>query len=153
MVTFALGYNSYKKMMLYLNLSLNQSKNTDQTKTKKKHNYITKKSYITWYFQYLSTFRLGYVHIKVCFWSKNYLETLLSFLLISVKVKYFLLESVQLSKNIIKPAGGPRGAWAFDKLKRYHPRTSQFGWDHKNLHFGEMHFKDPNIDIGILFTN
>ena len=31
----------------------------------------------------------------------------------------------------------PRGAWAFDVLKRYHTRPLQFNWGPKNVHFGK----------------
>ena len=36
----------------------------------------------------------------------------------------------------------PRGAWAFDELRTFHTRPSQFNWGPKNLHFGRRHFMD-----------
>ena len=43
----------------------------------------------------------------------------------------------------------PRGAWAFDKLRRFHTRPLRFNWGPKNVHFGKTHFRDPNIDASI----
>ena len=43
----------------------------------------------------------------------------------------------------------PRGAWAFDELRRYHNRPLQLNWGPENVHFGKMHFRDPNINARI----
>ena len=44
------------------------------------------------------------------------------------------------------PAGHPRRAWAFEELRRYHPRPSRFNWGPENVHFGKTHSRDLNIN-------
>ena len=41
-------------------------------------------------------------------------------------------------------------ARAFDELRRYHTRPSQFNWGPRNVNFGKTHFKDPHNNDRIL---
>ena len=47
----------------------------------------------------------------------------------------------------------PNEARTFDELRKYQTRTHQFKWGHENVHFGKMHFRNPNINIRIFFDN
>ena len=49
------------------------------------------------------------------------------------------------------PAGRPREAWASDELRRYHTRPLRLNYGPENVHFGKTLFKDPNINVGVLF--
>ena len=51
---------------------------------------------------------------------------------------------LKLKKKVLSSL---RGAWAFDEIRRYHTRPLRFNWGPENVHFGETHFRDPNIDI------
>ena len=47
----------------------------------------------------------------------------------------------------------PRGAWAFDELRRYHTRPLRLNWGPENVHFGKTLFRDLNIDArGVFFV-
>ena len=57
---------------------------------------------------------------------------------------FFVYQLFPCYLNII--LSRPRGAWAFDELRRYHTRPSRFNWSPENVHFGNMHFMDLNIN-------
>ena len=40
----------------------------------------------------------------------------------------------------------PRGARAFDELRRYHTRPLRLNWGPENVHFGKTHSLDPHFD-------
>ena len=44
----------------------------------------------------------------------------------------------------------PRGAWAFDELRKYNTRPLRFNWGPKHVNFGKTQFRDPNIDARII---
>ena len=58
----------------------------------------------------------------------------------------YLMHSI----NFIYQGRAKRGPWAFDELRRYHTRPSRFSWCPENVHLGEKHFRDLNIDAKII---
>ena len=43
--------------------------------------------------------------------------------------------------------------WVFHELRRYHTRPLRLNWGPENVHFGETHFRDPNISVKIFLKN
>ena len=43
----------------------------------------------------------------------------------------------------------PRGAWAFDELRRYHTRPLRINWGPENVNFRKTYFREPNMDAKI----
>ena len=54
-----------------------------------------------------------------------------------------------ITNDVLTNLSSPRGAWDFNELRRYHTRPSQFNWGPENVHFGNPHFRDPNIDARV----
>ena len=55
-------------------------------------------------------------------------------------------------KQLNQYLSSPRGAWAFDELRRYHTRPLRLNWGRENVYFGKNHFRDPNIDARVFKT-
>ena len=59
-----------------------------------------------------------------------------------------------LEAYIIYQARAKRGRpQAFHELRRYHTRPIRLNWGPKNVHFGKTQFRDPNINVKILFSD
>ena len=58
---------------------------------------------------------------------------------------------MSLDVKICMSLSSPRGAWAFDEIRRYHTRPLRLNWGPENVHFGKTQFWDPNIHARFFF--
>ena len=77
------------------------------------------------------------------------LLNLMSWKIVIIKKGFMQHGILSSPREARAPAGRPRGTWAFDELRRYPTRPLRFNWGPENVHFGKVHFWDPNINVRI----